>query len=155
MIKIEKIIGELGRYRAIIFMAIFCISLLAMFTQPTKVQLEIDGFPYDDVEDKNVFEVVRFMEENTISERRYSSTYNCYNFAVDTIRDAAYEGIRSAYVVIENPYENDYLHHAIIAFNCPDAGIVFFEPQDDTFVFLDKSDILYMQWCDDEEAWKS
>jgi hypothetical protein len=70
-----------------------------------------------------------FLEQDETSEQEYlRNEYICVDFAANVKANAAEEGIRCAYVVIE------YLGttgHAIVAFGTTDRGLVYVEPQFD------------------------
>ena len=79
--------------------------------------------------DPSYREMGDFLAWDTISEREYvESEYVCVDFAADVKANAAKEGIRCAYVVIEYPEGSG---HTIVAFETTDEGLVFIEPQFD------------------------
>lgn len=79
--------------------------------------------------DPSYQEMEDFLKQDETSEREYlENEYICVDFAADVKANAAEEGIRCAYVVIE------YLGltgHAIVAFDTTDEGLVYIEPQFD------------------------
>jgi hypothetical protein len=79
--------------------------------------------------DPNDQEMKDFLEQDETSEQEYlENEYICVDFAADVKANAAREGLRCAYVVIE------YLGltgHAIVAFDTTDRGLVYIEPQFD------------------------
>lgn len=79
--------------------------------------------------DPSYQEMQDFLTQDMTSEREYvAGEYVCVDFAADVKANAARQGIRCAYVVIEYRGESG---HAIIAFDTTDEGIVFIEPQFD------------------------
>ena len=150
-----KILSVLGENRATVFgmLFIFLVIIMVASSFQPKPESIVPEFPYENVEDVTYEEVMFFMQNDVISDNEYvRDGYNCYYFATDTIRNAGDQGIRSAFVVVYT--EDPRIYHAVVAFNCLGAGVVFFDPQTDTIKFYDKEDILYMQWCDDTEAWE-
>ncbi len=79
--------------------------------------------------DPSYQEMKAFLEQDETSEQEYlRNEYICVDFAANVKANAAKEGIRCAYVVIE------YLGttgHAIVAFDTTDRGLVYIEPQFD------------------------
>ncbi len=79
--------------------------------------------------DPSYQEMKAFLEQDETSEQEYlMNEYICVDFAANVKANAAKEGIRCAYVVIE------YLGttgHAIVAFDTTDRGLVYIEPQFD------------------------
>lgn len=74
-------------------------------------------------------EVMEFLAEDDTSGREYADgRYTCVDFAASVKANAAKEGIRCAYVVLE--YRGG-AGHAIVAFDTTDRGLVFVEPQFD------------------------
>jgi len=63
-------------------------------------------------------------------------TYNCDHFSTDVNNNAEGQGIRCGYVVISL---SSGTPHAIVAFNTTDEGLIFFEPQSDQLVILEKN----------------
>jgi hypothetical protein len=79
--------------------------------------------------DPSYQEMQDFLTQDMTSEREYvEGEYVCVDFAADVKANAARQGIRCAYVVIEYRGERG---HTIIAFDTTDEGIVFIEPQFD------------------------
>ncbi len=80
--------------------------------------------------DPSYREVKEFLGRDGTSDREYlDSQYTCVDFAADVKSNAAKEGIRSAYVIIEFRGGGG---HAIVAFDPTDRdGLVFIEPQFD------------------------
>ena len=80
-------------------------------------------------------EMQDFLKQDETSEHAYlRDEYICVDFAANVKANAAREGIRCAYVVIE------YLGttgHAIVAFDTTDRGLVYIEPQYDWEVQLE------------------
>ena len=79
--------------------------------------------------DPSYQEMKAFLTQDETSEQEYlRNEYICVDFAANVKANAAEEGIRCAYVVIE------YLGttgHAIVAFDTTDRGLVYIEPQFD------------------------
>jgi len=79
--------------------------------------------------DPSYQEMKAFLTQDETSEQEYlRDEYICVDFAANVKANAAEEGIRCAYVVIE------YLGttgHAIVAFDTTDRGLVYIEPQFD------------------------
>ena len=79
--------------------------------------------------DPSYQEMSNFLKQDETSEQEYlENEYSCVDFAADVKENAAKEGLRCAYVVIE------YLGltgHAIVAFDTTDRGLVYIEPQSD------------------------
>ena len=79
--------------------------------------------------DPSYQEMMAFLTQVETSEQEYfRNQYICVDFAANVKANAAEEGIRCAYVVIE------YLGttgHAIVAFDTTDRGLVYVEPQFD------------------------
>jgi len=79
--------------------------------------------------DPSYQEMKAFLKQDETSEQEYlRNEYICVDFAANVKTNAAEEGIRCAYVVIE------YLGitgHAIVAFDTTDRGLVYIEPQFD------------------------
>jgi len=79
--------------------------------------------------DPSYQEMREFLARDKTSEREYvAGKYVCVDFAADVKANAAKEGIRCAYVVMEYRGETG---HTIIAFDTTDEGLVFIEPQFD------------------------
>jgi len=79
--------------------------------------------------DPSYQEMKDFLKQDETSEQEYlRDEYICVDFAANVKANAAREGVRCAYVVIE------YLGttgHAIVAFDTTDRGLVYVEPQFD------------------------
>ena len=79
--------------------------------------------------DPSYREMEDFLKQDETSEQEYlKDEYICVDFAANVKANAAKEGIRCAYVVIE------YLAitgHAIVAFDTTDRGLIYIEPQFD------------------------
>ena len=79
--------------------------------------------------DPSYQEMKDFLKQDETSEQEYlRDEYICVDFAANVKANAAREGVRCAYVVIE------YLGitgHAIVAFDTTDRGLVYIEPQFD------------------------
>jgi hypothetical protein len=107
---------ELGSLEAELF------TLLANYERLTT------GYGYV-LRDPSYREMGDFLAWDRTSEREYvESEYVCVDFAADVKANAAREGIRCAYVVIEY-HRGD--GHTIVAFDTTDEGLVFIEPQFD------------------------
>jgi len=79
--------------------------------------------------DPSYQEMKDFLKQDEASEREYvESEYICVDFAAAVKANAAEEGIRCAYVVIEYRGGSG---HAIVAFDTTDRGLVYIEPQFD------------------------
>jgi len=88
----------------------------------------IAGYGYL-LRDPSYHEVKAFLAEDRTSEREYvKGRYTCVDFSAAVKANAAREGIRCAYVVIEFRGGGG---HAIVAFDTTDEGLVFVEPQFD------------------------
>lgn len=73
-----------------------------------------------------------FLANDKTSDREYiNRSYVCGNFAIDTAKNAIKHKILCAYVEL---VYTDLSGHAIIAFNCTDRGLVYFEPQSDEII---------------------
>ncbi len=93
----------------------------------------IAGYGYV-LRDPSYQEMKVFLARDRISEHVYvPGEYTCVDFAADVKTNAAREGIRCAYVVIEFRGGGG---HAIVAFDTTDEGLVFIEPQFDWEVEL-------------------
>ncbi len=85
--------------------------------------------------DPSYQEMKDFLEQDETSEQEYlRNEYICVDFAANVKANAAKEGIRCAYVVIEYLGTNG---HAIVAFDTTDRGLVYIEPQFDWDVELE------------------
>jgi len=85
--------------------------------------------------DPSYREMKDFLEQDETSEQEYlRNEYICVDFAANVKANAAKEGIRCAYVVIEYLGTNG---HAIVAFDTTDRGLVYVEPQFDWDVELE------------------
>jgi hypothetical protein len=85
--------------------------------------------------DPSYAEMKAFLEQDETSEQEYlRNEYICVDFAANVKANAAEEGIRCAYVVIEYLGTNG---HAIVAFDTTDRGLVYIEPQFDWDVELE------------------
>lgn len=79
--------------------------------------------------DPSYQEMKAFLEQDETSEQEYlRNEYICVDFAANVKANAAREGIRCAYVVIEY---HGTTGHAIVAFDTTDKGLVYIEPQFD------------------------
>jgi len=84
--------------------------------------------------DPSYRQVMEFLDRDGTSGQEYmESAYTCVDFAADMKANAAREGIRCAYVIIEFRGGGG---HAIVAFDTTDRGLVFVEPQFDWEVDL-------------------
>ena len=148
--KIGKVISMLGERRSDIMLLILTLLLGAMLGSVVNVkEYNLEGVFHEGVEDANYTEVVAFMEKDQTDKNLYKEgIYNCRDFTLDTMDNAAEQGIRSAYVIVQG----NLVAHAIIAFRCSDLEkIVFFEPQSDEIVFPTEEDILAFYWCDESD----
>ena len=85
--------------------------------------------------DPSYQEMKDFLKQDETSEQEYlRDEYICVDFAANVKANAAKEGIRCAYVVIEYLGTNG---HAIVAFDTTDRGLVYVEPQFDWDVELE------------------
>ena len=92
------------------------------------------GYAYV-LRDPSYQEMKDFLEQDETSEQEYlRNEYICVDFAANVKANAAGEGIRCAYVVIEYLDTNG---HAIVAFDTTDRGLVYIEPQFDWDVELE------------------
>jgi len=79
--------------------------------------------------DPSYRELAEFLAEDETSRQEYvENEYICVDFAANVKANAAKEGIRCAYVVIEY---HEGGGHTIVAFDTTDEGLVFIEPQFD------------------------
>ena len=84
--------------------------------------------------DPSYEEMRDFLARDRTSDREYvASDYTCVDFAAAVKSNAAKEGVRCAYVVIEFGGGGG---HAIVAFDTTDKGLIFVEPQFDWEVDL-------------------
>jgi hypothetical protein len=84
--------------------------------------------------DPSYREMKEFLERDGTSGQDYmESQYTCVDFAADVKANAAKEGIRAAYVIIEFRGGGG---HAIVAFDTTDRELIFVEPQFDWEVDL-------------------
>ena len=100
----------------------------------------INSIKYGDkykLHDPSFSEVIEFLSNDKTDENNYSEAerYSCIHFSRDINNISENLGIRCAYVVITM---TDTSKHAIVAFNTSDKGIVYFEPQTDEQVLLEK-----------------
>jgi len=85
--------------------------------------------------DPDYQEMKDFLEQDETSEQEYlRNEYICVDFAANVKANAAEEGLRCAYVVIEYLGTNG---HAIVAFDTTDRGLIYIEPQFDWDVELE------------------
>ena len=75
-------------------------------------------------------EVVRFVEEDKTETHEYTSSFDCRDFARVLKENANKRGLKCAAVVLTYSITG----HVINAFDTTDKGIVYFNPQDDTFL---------------------
>ncbi len=76
-------------------------------------------------------EVKDFILKDPISQNEFIlNKYECRHFATDVNNDAEAAGLRCAFVLL--CYRNG--QHAVIAFDTPDRGMVFIEPQTDAAI---------------------
>jgi hypothetical protein len=121
---------ELGAAQAELALGELELSALEAELRSLQVNYErlTTGYGYL-LRDPSYQEMKDFLEKDKTSEREYvQNGYICVDFAADVKANAAKEGLRCAYVVIE------YLGttgHAIVAFDTTDQGLVFVEPQFD------------------------
>lgn len=81
-------------------------------------------------------EVLAFLYLDKTSLKTYDKEdYNCRHFSKDLMINAAYFGIRSAYVTIF--YGNGSNNHAVVGFNTSDEGFIYVEPQTDKILDID------------------
>jgi hypothetical protein len=86
------------------------------------------GYDYV-LRDPDYQEMKDFLEQDETSEQEYlKNEYICVDFASNVKANAAEEGLRCAYVVIEYLGTNG---HAIVAFDTTDRGLIYIEPQFD------------------------
>ena len=105
-------------------------QLSALQTQLSNLTSDSYGFG---LSDPTYQQVLNFIAKDTIDANNYDlMNYNCWDFTVDTVVNALKQHIRCGLVSIS------YIGpgHAIVAFNTTDAGIVYFDPQDDVRVIL-------------------
>lgn len=99
-----------------------------LFNLQVNYERLITGYDYV-LRDPSYQEMQDFLAQDMTSEREYvEGEYICVDFAADVKSNAAEEGIRCAYVVIEYRGETG---HAVIAFDTTDEGLVYIEPQFD------------------------
>ena len=98
------------------------------------------GFGYV-LRDPSYQEMKTFLSEDNTSEQEYlEGRYTCVDFAAAVKSNAAREGIRCAYVVVEFRGGGG---HAIVAFDTTDRGLIFVEPQFDWEVELEVGERYY------------
>lgn len=79
-------------------------------------------------------ELLQFLVEDKTDEHEYiPDKYVCWDFAMDLVNNAKKRHIQAGFVMIEYYGGGG---HSVVAFNTTDKGIVFVEPQEDTFVTL-------------------
>lgn len=84
-------------------------------------------------------DVTDFLKEDKTDELEWTVDFDCTQFAHMTVRNAKQKGIYGCIVNIDLDVPSDkyeYSGHDIIVFNTSDAGIVYFEPQNDKYVFM-------------------
>lgn len=105
----------------------------ALFDLETNYYRLTTGYGYV-LRDPSYREMKDFLERDGTSGQEYmDSQYTCVDFSADVNANAAREGIRCAYVIIEFRGGGG---HAIVAFETTDRGLVFVEPQFDWEVYL-------------------
>lgn len=73
-------------------------------------------------------DVKEFLAQDTTDKIPYNElTYVCTHYARDVVNNAVKKGIRTAYVEVRHPG----MSHSLIAFETPDKGIMYFDPQYD------------------------
>jgi hypothetical protein len=78
-------------------------------------------------------ELLEFLARDETDKQDFvSGEYVCFDFAAELNNKAAVSGIRAAYVRIRS----DEWAHAVVAFETPDRGVVFVEPQSDRDIEL-------------------
>jgi len=78
-------------------------------------------------------EVVSFMQSDSTDSHKYiKNRYDCENFTCDVIKNASRAGLEAYSVIIR--WEGEWIGHNIVGFETSDYGMIFFEPQDDTFL---------------------
>lgn len=88
----------------------------------------ITGYGYV-FKDPSYQEMKDFLARDSTSGQEYvSDEYTCVDFAADIRANAAREGFRCAYVILEYPEGGG---HTIVAFDTTDRGLVYIEPQFD------------------------
>ena len=88
-------------------------------------------------------EAYSFMMTDKTNEHPYNiNTYNCYNFALDTVLSAETYGIRCYLTIVDEVGAPEV--HAIVAFHTTDHGWKYYEPQDDQEINLMTYD--YRDW---------
>lgn len=78
-------------------------------------------------------EVVEFLENDETNRKEWTNEYDCTQFAHEIIRNAREYDIYGCIVTID--YTNKKAHD-IIVFDTSDAGIQYFEPQNDANVYM-------------------
>jgi hypothetical protein len=78
--------------------------------------------------------------------------YNCNHFSRDVNNNAKKQGLRCGYVIISL---SGGIPHAIVAFDTTDQGIVFFEPQNDMRVLLEKNKDYWNECLQDDTIYPS
>jgi len=78
-------------------------------------------------------DVTDFLEEDKTDELEWTKDFDCTQFAHMIIRNAKEQGIYGCIVTIDFNYKEA---HDIVAFDTIDAGIVYFEPHNDKYVYM-------------------
>lgn len=100
----------------------------SLFDLQTNYDRLTAGYGYV-LRDPSYREMNDFLAEDMTSERDYViGEYTCVDFTAAVKANAAKQGIRCAYVVIEYRGGSG---HAVVAFHTTDRGLVFVEPQFD------------------------
>lgn len=78
-------------------------------------------------------EVISFVQSDNTNNHMYiKDRYDCENFTMDTICNASRAGINAYSVCIR--WKGEFVGHNVVGFDTCDMGMVFFEPQDDSFL---------------------
>ena len=78
-------------------------------------------------------EVVKFFKEDQTDRNKWTKDYDCTQFAHEVIRNAREQNIYGCVVTID--FTNEQAHDLIV-FDTDDMGIVYFEPQNDKYVYM-------------------
>jgi hypothetical protein len=128
-------------------------------TKNNTLQLLIQDIEYlkkgnkSNLHDPTYEETINFIELDKTNENVFNDvTYNCAHFSRDVNNNAEEQGIRCAYVFI---LFRKGVSHACIAFNTTDQGIIYFEPQEDLEVKLEKGKDYWTECLQSDENYAS
>jgi len=100
----------------------------------TEIEYMKNGNRYE-LHDPAYSEVGRFIYQDKTNDKQYDEdTFNCAHYSMEVNNNSEGQGIRCAYVIVEL---SRVPGHACIAFNTTDHGLIYYEPQYDSRVFLE------------------